>query len=63
MTPRLDNVKDMYGQEIPNGGATRYGAMTLSGQASKGCLVELYDSGKTPPVFRGGEPINNRRMV
>uniref|UniRef100_A0A923JJ02 Uncharacterized protein n=1 Tax=Pseudomonas zanjanensis TaxID=2745496 RepID=A0A923JJ02_9PSED len=53
MTPRLDNVKDMYGQEIPNGGATRYGAMTLSGQASKGCLVELYDSGKTPPVFQG----------
>ncbi|WP_053145974.1 hypothetical protein [Pseudomonas sp. P97.38] len=43
VTPTIDSVQDDLGNDIPPGGDSSRAALTLSGQASKGHLVEIYD--------------------
>ncbi|AKJ98457.1 hypothetical protein VM99_10460 [Pseudomonas chlororaphis] len=43
VTPTIDSVQDDLGNDIPPGGDSSRAALTLSGQASKGHTVEIYD--------------------
>ncbi|WP_457969828.1 hypothetical protein M1D68_07330 [Pseudomonas sp. R4-84] len=53
ITPTLDSVKDPAGQDIPDEGSTTSTALTLSGQASKGKQIEVYDGSGSSAVSKG----------
>ncbi|CAN1602021.1 hypothetical protein [Pseudomonas mediterranea] len=53
MTPTLDSVKDTGGLEVLEGRATSSLTLKLSGQASKGQKVEIYEGSGSSAVLKG----------
>nr|BFE94834.1 hypothetical protein GCM10020185_53700 [Pseudomonas brassicacearum subsp. brassicacearum] len=53
IAPTLTNVKDSTGQEIPDRGETTSTTLALSGQASNGKEIEVYDGSGASAVPKG----------
>ncbi|KJZ33043.1 hypothetical protein VC33_28750, partial [Pseudomonas fluorescens] len=53
MVPTLTNVQDASGKEIPEAGTTTSTTLKLTGKASNGQRVEIYDGSGSSAVSKG----------